>query len=380
MAVGLGMAQVQPAAVSEVSPESKTVPSVGRAGDGREWLDNNGVALGFSYMVEGFTNWRPAADTSRHALVLGSFVSTAEFDLQKMKAGRGQFFLSGQAIHGKGIGEAAGGAVQLPSNLEAQGFGKFVEAFYTDSYLDGKIRIKAGQQYADADFGLIESGATFLNASYGVLPTSPMPTYPDPRLGVSMQVETTSWFSWGIGAFRGGSLEPFSEEGETVRQRNFTVAEARVQPFSKNSSQKGTYRFGAWQQGNGAWREDGLLVRNYGVYAAADHWLSQREQGGGPGVFGRWGWSPANRNGISGYYAGGFLYQGITTRRAGDAIGIGVNIVELGGLGKEAAYELFYQFRLPKHMMLQPDLQWMKNIGGQRGSALIAGVRMGIEF
>jgi porin len=348
--------------------------------NGREWLDNHGVSLGFSYMIEGFTNWKPARDTTRKALVLGSFVATVEVDLKKMNAGRGEVVFTGQVVHGRGVGEPAGGIVQLPSNLEAQAFGRLAEAYYTDSYLDGKVRIKAGQQYADPDFSLIANGAAFLNASYGVLPTSPMPTYPDPRLGVSVQVESTSKFSWGVGVFRGGTLDPFYEEGETIDTGYFTIAEARVHPFSNSSSQKGTYRFGAWQQGKSAWRDDGILVRNYGVYAAGDHWLHQREEGGGPGVFGRWGWSPASHNGISGYYGGGFLYEGLTPRRSGDVVGIGVNTVDLVGLGQETAYELFYQLRLTKQLTLQPDLQWVAHIAGQSGSALIAGLRMGIEF
>jgi porin len=138
---------------------------------------------------------------------------------------------------------------------------------------------------------------------------------------------------------------------------------------------------GAWQQGNGTWRKDGTLVRNHGVYAAADHRLSAREEGGGPAVFARWSWSPGDRNEITGYAGGGFLYEGLTSRRPDDSAGIGVNVVRQGRqVGSETAYELFYRYQVTRNVILQPDVQWLRHIAGQRPSTLVAGLRMGIEF
>jgi carbohydrate-selective porin OprB len=210
-------------------------------------------------------------------------------------------------LRGRGISESSVGAVQALSNLEEQPFNRFIEAWYADSYRDGRVKIKVGRQYAATDFGVVENGVDFLNSSYGLNPTTPMPTFPAPELGGSVWVAPTSWLSTGVGVFTGGTLDAPTEGGGAINRRPFAIFEARFQPFGKNAASHGSYGVGLWRQSRGAWLSaaDGntVPVRNHGVYVIADHWFMRSLSGEhrGPGVFFQWGWTPSDRNEITGY-------------------------------------------------------------------------------
>ncbi|HVX66191.1 MAG TPA: carbohydrate porin [Bryobacteraceae bacterium] len=343
-----------------------------------------GVTFGVTYTTEAFSVVRGGVrgDTSAY---LGSLVPTLTLDLGRMGFGRGQFYVSAQALRGSGISGSRVGAVQALSNLEEQRFGKFIEAWYADAYCGGNIRLKAGRQYADADFGVVENGADFLNSSYGLNPTTPMPTYPAPELGVSIWVAPAPWISWGFGAYQGGDLEPQSEGGSSVQRRPFTIFEARLEPFRKSSNWNGSYHVGMWRQSRAAWlatAEPGAPVRNYGVYATADQWFRRSPSGDhrGPGLFFQWGWTPADRNEVAGYLGGGVAYAGLLPGRRKDSAGVGVTRAKLGPARAETIVEWFYKCRISPHLTLQPDLQWVMHPAGTGRGALVAGVRMEMGF
>jgi carbohydrate-selective porin OprB len=144
------------------------------------------VSLYFSYTAEGFTN---GAD----ARYLGSLVAGFRLDLHSLRLGRGTIFAGAQQLHGRGMNSRLG-ALQAPSNLDAETSGRIGEVWYADEYLAGKLRIKAGRQYADSEFGSIDSAADFLNAAYGVVPTAPMPTYRNPSWAPVRRLRRRSGF------------------------------------------------------------------------------------------------------------------------------------------------------------------------------------------
>jgi len=350
----------------------------------RKQLEERGVTLGSAYVSEVFTNWKGGFDPRRSASYLGSLNASISVDLARAQLGRGRFFVSAQTLHGHSINDTRVGAVQAMSNLDEHGFGKFVEAWYADAYFGGRLQLKAGRQYADADFGLVAIGSSFLNSSYGVMPTTPMPTYPEPAWGASLWITPLRHISFGAGVFRGGFLENPSKGTLPVKKQPFTIFETKLEPFSKHSSQQGTYRFGIWQQARSAWlnRDCAAPVRNHGFYAAADHWFlkSDSEDHRGPGIFGQWGWTPSNRNEIAGYAGGGFTYQGVTMRRSRDAVGFGATRVRLASAHTELVYELFYKCRLGAQVTIEPDLQWVRRAGGAGRNAVVGGLRLVIEL
>jgi porin len=304
----------------------------------RARLEHMGVSFGLSYTAEASTD-------GAGAQYLGSLASTALFDLTHLGLGRGQVYVSAQALHGEGNNDRLIGAIQAPSNLDEKSFAKFIETWYSDSYLQGRLRIKAGRQYADTEFGAIENGGDFLNASYGVLPTAPMPTYPDPALGVALWAAPTRRVSLGVGVYRGGDLSG---------RAPFRVFEGRFQ-----WPQRSTGRAGWWQQAG-----------NHGAYVVAEHRF--RDQGEQIlAVFIRLGWAPAARNEVRAYAGGGLVYRGF---------GVGLSSVRPAAGNIESVYEVFYKHRFTEKIVLQPDLQRVVNPGGTGRRTFVAGVRVSVQL
>ncbi len=344
----------------------------------REWLAARGVTFSIGYTAEAFTNVRPDEQRRRSAEYLGSFDANIDFDLAKLQLGRGHVVINAENVHGRSINNSRIGAFQAPSNLDSGDFSKFTELYYADSYAGDRIRIKAGRQYADSDFGVTENAADFLNSSYGLVPTIPCPTYPSPMPGASVWAVPARWFSAGVGVYRGGTLEASSLASTRFRQGLFSIAEINVTPYSSSAAVHGVYRIGVWQQGNGSLRNDARQMRNGGVYATADHWFRRASSSGenaGPGVFVQAGWSPADRNEVTAYFGGGISWRGLVEARHEDSVGIGITQAKLSLSGRETATEVFYRWQASKKLAVQPDLQWIRRPYGSGRSAVVAGVR-----
>ncbi len=336
----------------------------------RERLADRGVAYSLSYIAESFT----ARGGAQYLRVLATSVT---LDLARLHIGRGQIFVSAQAVHGRGINEARVGAIQSPSNLEGREFGKFVEAWYTDAVWEGRLRFKAGRQYADGDFGLAAGGGAFLNSSFGLNPALPLPSYPDPQLGISIWASPLARVSLGWGAFRGGKDAAGRREGA------LNVAELKLEPFSKPSSQQGAWRAGVWRRSGGARLEDARPAGSYGVYAAAEHWFAGGRGAAerrGPQLFLQWGWAPPDRNEVTQYRGAGAAYEGLAARRPADSAGLAVARVRLAAGSAESVFELFYKIRLNTRVTVEPDMQWIRRPGGRGRNALVGGVRIAVEM
>jgi len=351
----------------------------------REWLAERGLAFAFSYTAEAFTNVRRDGNSRRGAEYLGSVDTTLEFSLGKLGLGRGQLVVSAQSLHGRSINDSRVGAFQGPSNLDNAGFSKFTEMWYGDSYLDERIRIKLGRQYADADFNVTENASEFLNSSYGLIPTILSPTYPTPMLGASVWAKPAKWISVGAGVFRGGELEPIDETARPMKQGLFTMAEVKLNPYSSSSGFHGVLSVGVWQQAKGARSTlTGMpAVRNGGVYATADHWFRRANSAGensGPGFFLQAGWAPADRNEITAYIGGGLAWRGLLPPRSNDSVGLGVTQVKLSASGRETATEVFYRWQVSKRFAVQPDLQFVNRPYGTGRNAVVAGIRTVLEM
>ncbi len=352
--------------------------------DYRQRLESRGVAIGFSYTAETFSVLQGGAPSRRPGEYLGSFVSTLTLDLGSAGFGRGRVFFSAQSLHGRGVNDSRIGAAQALSNLDSTGFAKFIEAWYGDSYWNGRVNIKAGQQYADTDFGVVEIGSDFLNSSCGLNPTIPMPSFPRPELGASVWIAPTSWLSWGAGVFKGGEGETLSETAAPLKKSPFTIIEAKLQPLGNQSPWRGTYRVGVWRQvrASSLSTTDTVKepVRNAGIYVAADQWFAQSPEGRGPGVFFQWGWTPPDRNEITRYTGAGVAYRGLLTRRPADTFGLGLIRASLAAVNPETAIELFYQLQLTDNLRIQPDIQWIRHPASQGRNTLAAGLRVGLDF
>ena len=89
------------------------------------------------------------------------------------------------------------------------------------------------------------------------------------------------------------------------------------------------------------------------------------------------------------YFGCGATWTGPLAARPLDACGVGVAMAlwrdrpseDLAGAG-EVAVELFYSLQITPWLHLKPDVQYIRNPGGQPGvsDAWIATLRMSVEF
>lgn len=375
-AIGADEGTLSGGAVSEEKEESRW---------SREWLESKGVSLELGYRSELFSNLRGGVDGKRGANYLGSADTTVTFHLDTLGLGSGHFVVSAQSLHGRGINDRKVGAVQAASNLDDAKFNKFIEAYFTDTFAHERFTFKAGRLYADADFNVIENGGDFLNASYGLIPTVAMPTYPAPQLGLTLWTKVISRVSIGGGVYKGLAMEGADREAAPVSTGVFTILETKIEAYRATAALHGSYRVGVWQQAGSAWTANDPLrpVRNYGLYATGDHWFRKATSAGanvGPGVFFQVGWAPSNRNEIASYWGVGGAYPGVCSKRPDDSVGVGVTQARLATGKNETVTEIFYKVQATKRVFVQPDVQWVNRPAGDGRNALLGGVRVGVSF
>jgi porin len=353
-----------------------------------------------TYTGEVFGNLRGGIDSSGSAEYRGNVDLTFTLDTEELGLWRGgTAFVYLQNGHGSGITTDHVGDVQTVSNIDADDFSQVSEYWFEQSLFGERLRVKLGKQDANLDFCALDYAGDFINSSFGLIPTVPMPTFPDPGLGAAAFVEPASWITLGAGLYDGdanggtsGFDSTFDSEGGL-----FWVVEAAVSgALLPTSRRQGTYRVGGWQHTDDVEELTAAATpeefsQNHGVYLALDQPLFEErpdaEDEQGLGAFAQFGWAPEDRNELAWYLGGGFMYTGALPGRDADVLGVGVAHVRfsdrakrLDGLTDETVVEVFYTARLAAWLSLQPDLQFIANPGGDGRNALALGLRFGIDL
>ncbi len=161
----------------------------------RPLLEARGVHLEVNYTAETFARDDDAvAYHGNLDLLLG--VDTAKAHLWP----GGSVLVYGQDGHGDGVSSRPGFVMPV-SNYEAPDFTQLSELWLYQALPHG-VALRLGKQDANRDFAAPRFGGNFMNASFGVLPTAPIPSYPAPALGAAAFVQTARWL-----ALRGGVYE-----------------------------------------------------------------------------------------------------------------------------------------------------------------------------
>ncbi len=203
----------------------------------------------------------------------------------------------------------------------------------------------------------------------------------------------------------------YASFGAYYANRSETFGELVDDPSQSQAAKSGAFRIGEagpkWHQdilldqaGNlklGAWGHAGTFARfdgsrqqgTYGCYAILDQTLWQPigegEDGRGVRAFLEGGGTQQVINTINGHIGAGFTCTGLLESRPDDVIGFGPQYAHLSsqaGLphSYELAIETFYQYQWTKWAQLQPDLQYIMNLGGKFPDALVATIRLSINF
>ncbi|MEM6582138.1 MAG: carbohydrate porin [Pseudomonadota bacterium] len=312
----------------------------------------------------------------------------------------GTFFVYLQNLVGDGnaINDAVGGPLAPISTLDADDFTQLSAWYYQQQFCGGACRIKAGKHDANSEFAGMDITGDNINAGFSPPANIPMPTFPDPALGFVAEVDPTSgtYIRAGIygadldgkkngdsGLFDGDSIS-FLETGWTP------AAMARY---------AGTYSIGGWYTTletpdvtPDSDPDPGVSDDNYGVYVMLSQPVyleasATDASGQGLQLFFEYSWAPESRNPVAEQWAAGAVYTGLFPSRDSDLLGFGVTYItpsdDLGSNGptrEQTNLELFYIANLTPWLSIQPDVQWVENVGGTDEDATVIGARVAITF
>jgi porin len=356
----------------------------------RPWLDEHGVTPQITYTGEVFANLRGGINTNDATEYRGNVDITVTVDTEALGLWHGgTFFFYAQNGHGRGISERHVGDIQILSNIDANDFTQISEYWFEQRLFRDRVWIKLGKQDANRDFSVLDYGGDFINSSFGVIPTVPLPTFPDPARGAVALLDPAESVRLRLGVYDGGTVDG--------RGGILGVAELALRTFLPDDTwPPGTYRIGGWYHSDDFTEitdapAPGSFSGNHGVYLAFDQLLLKEhadpEDGQGIGAFVQFGWAPDDRNVLARYVGGGMIYAGAVPGRDEDVLGIGVaharfshRLKRQNGLTNETVVEAFYKVRLTPWLALQPDFQFIVNPGGDGQDALAAGVRLMIDL
>lgn len=303
----------------------------------------------------------------------------------------GTVYVLGQTLYSLNFNRDFIGDIQDFSSINAPVMTQLSEYWYRQSLADNKIKIKVGKQDANCDFDAIDSSSDFINSSFTLIPTVPMPSYPDQGLGIATLIKPTEKFNLKAGFFDGeanggesGFNTFFDNDGG-----HFTIVEGGFSPTIKNHP--GNYIAGYWHHSGDAEEISESSARIFGsdngFYTAFEQSLYREkfdeENDQGLYIQGQFGSNPSDRNIIARYYGASFTYKGLLPKRDNDILGFGSAIADLTSRfsrRNETAIEGFYKIQITPWFAIQPDMQYIFNPGGENKDAFIIGVRTMVNF
>lgn len=371
--------------------------AAGRFFGSRPILESHGVTVNSSFLYGPTMKTSGGASGERNGKGYGLFNLGVTVDTEKAGLWKGgTFFALYQKKTGYGISGAdnAMGDYMGFDGWDFRQMNQISEYWYQQKLFDGKLRLKFGKQDANTDFGYLNSGWDFQNSGFSVIPTTPMPTYPDPSFGFMAEININEKVS-----IRDGIYSRYGNP--------YNITELEYKPMIKDLP--GRYMLGAWElsDSNGMGVATGLddeggtiynnFNRNYGFYFNFEQMVykeNKQDENDMQGlvVFGQFGMSPSNKNDMSQYIGGGLHYKGLLPKRDKDIAGIAVGnarfaprLNELspdndGRVGSEAVVEAFYRFQVSPWFYLQPDVQFIMNPSGLYDNSVAIGLRSVITF
>ncbi len=345
-----------------------------------------------------------------------------QVDLSRLGAGAGsKLSMSVLDPSGDDVSADYAGDLQGASNITTYNHILLYELSLSGSFADGRVKVKAGRLLADCDFAVTDSSSALLNSSFG-WPTfisantlNTGPAFDRSALGLYAQIEFSRGYALRVGVYDGDTFD--STSGDPSRhpdglnfklsrsQGAFAIAELDVtRPSAPGSDPTGVLKIGVWAH-SASFRDQcttGKCHRgNGGVYAAGELPLWSKAVPGGPAVqsltaFGRAGASPSDRDRVSLAVEAGLCAKGLVRGRGDDLLSLGAGFAGISSYAREAAklsgaaalashelaVEANYEASIGGHLMVVPDVQWIRHPGAVSGrrDVLLYGLRTQVSF
>jgi len=377
----------------------------------RAMLAGRGVTFALNYIGDTFQN--PIGGYSRDGRYIGRLDLEIGVDLEKAMGWKGlRFFANGYQIHGQSITAMNLGALMPVSFIEALPSTRLFEIYFEQKLLEDRLSFRIGQLSADSEFIISESGAAFLNASFGWpsiaginLPDGG-PSYPMASPGTRIAFDPNDTIGFLVGVFSG---DPAGDcpDNELPQECNpngllfpmtlpLFIAETTIKYGQGEDELAGKLKFGAYRYFGDfvptAVGNNGLPIglvgipgqsaeKDYGYYAILDQMIYRvpgAQDQRGITVFGSYIYAPPEGNLIQHYFEAGITLHGLFDERPNDTFGIGFVYTgvssQLIEFYKEIGYpvipsfegvlEVSYTAEIMKGLYLQPDFQYFWNPGG----------------
>lgn len=347
---------------------------------------------------------------------VGLTTAKLDVDLDKWVGWKGgEFLVSAYDVHGHGPSRSFAGNLQLISDLEGAPSIKLYDLWLDQTWLDGKLSVRAGQEGANDELMMTTYGGVLFNSSFGFpgvaaadLPSGG-PNYPLATPFARVRLKPDDHFTVYGAVFNGDPAPPGTGDPQ-IRDRNGTafrlddhtlgLVELWYSPDTNGPANlPTTYKVGGWYSSdNFADRRfdnsGGLLaspestgtplnhVGDWAFYGIVDQrvWQPADSKDRGIGVFFQVMGAPDDRNLTNLFVEGGMNWRGPFEKRADDVFGLGVSYLgvsssarqfsrDLVALGRatsayasnETVIEATYQAPISDWFTLQPDLQFVVN-------------------
>jgi len=330
----------------------------GSWGGMRDSLADQGLTAELGYTGEEVHNFSGGAFNRSGSLYHDNLDLTLTLDTEKAGLwSGGTLFVYGLRNHGGDPSATLIGDLQTASNIEAPDQFILHQVWYEQQLMDGKLSLLAGLHDLNSEFYVTEYGSLFLNSSFGIGPDMsanvPVSLFPKAGLGFRLRVKPTESSYLQAAVYDGdpSTRTLSSTEGHLV------IGEAGMM------ANHGSYKLGVWQHSANITYAGRPYGSDYGAYAVVDQQLIELEGGASIGLFGQYGWAPANRNDVTRYIGAGLHVAGLIPGRSDDELGLAVARSDTH-LDAETAVELTYLLTLTPWLSVQPSLQWIDNPGG----------------
>jgi porin len=319
------------------------------------------------------------------------------------------------------------GDVQGVSSLEAPAVLQLEEVWLQQNLFGNRLSWLVGRYDLNTEFYRLQSGALFINSSFGMGPELALSgragpsIFPNPAVGTRLDFKPGPNIVWraavldGVPVDRGGGGIHLFAPGDGVllvaeaallsrpdtagerRQRRFQIGRGPARSYT------GKLAIGAWYYT--ARFPDlvdtiatGSPVQHHGSgggYLIGDQtlWSARAGAAGSLTAFVQLGLGDGRVNQIGNYLGGGLTFTGLVPGRRQDELGWGVaaarngshferaQLVTGNSAASETTLQLTYLAQLDSWLMVQPDIQYVIHPGGTREtrSALVLGLRVALS-
>ena len=346
----------------------------------RSYLGRYGISLGLTETSEVFGN--ATGGTRQGVAYNGLTMMSLGLDTQKAFGwDGGTFNVSAFQIHGRNLSAENLGNLNTSSGIQATRATRLWELWYQQSFLEGRVDVKLGQQSLDQEFIGSQGASLFINTMMGwpVVPSYDLyaggPAYPLSSLGVRVRARLTPQLTGLIGVFNdnppGG---PFYDDSQVrgasqsgtrfntrtgalvIGELQFAInqpSDGQMVQAGQSSGLAGVYKIGGWYDTAKFYDQridtGGLSLadpdstglprfrrKNWSIYATADQtlWQPDPDAPRSVGVFARIMGAPGDRNLVSLGVNAGVVLRAPFKGRDNDSIGLAYGYA---GVGRSAS-------------------------------------------